>query len=296
MPLVGSEASETKEQSALGLLHRIADVATRAGGFSDALAGVTHEVCSYTDWCAGHALAVRTDAPEGPRLMSAGNWHFSGSVRLEGLRRRAALETFAPGQALPGIVWQRRETTEVEEPHMQDRRFARMRGLPVRRWFGFPVISTDRVEGVVEFCSVENAPMHAHVVGMADIIGSLLGYAYMRERLRFFKMAIDNAQDALTVYRVTNDTGAPLKIAYVSPSFELQTGYSAAEVQDRPKQMLHGPETDTVERARKRGDPAARVAVWMQREILMARVASNSPLFRAVNARRMSPASGILDA
>jgi diguanylate cyclase (GGDEF)-like protein/PAS domain S-box-containing protein len=133
----------------------------------------------------------------------------------------------------------------VNEPHTKDRRFARLRGLPVRGWFGFPVISADRVEGVVEFCAVEDGTMHPHVMEAANIIGSLLASSYMRERLDFFRMAIDNAQDAVTVYRVTNDPDAPLKIAYVSPAFERQTGYSAAEVQDQPKQMLHGPETDT---------------------------------------------------
>jgi diguanylate cyclase (GGDEF)-like protein/PAS domain S-box-containing protein len=244
MPLLGTEARETRAQGLVALLHRIAAVANRASGFNEALSGVTQEVCSYTGWCAGHALVVKTDAPGGPRLISAGNWHFSGPVRLGGLRRRASLETFAPGEDLPGTVWLRREAIEVENPHTADRRFARLRGLPVRRWFGFPVISLDRAEGVVEFGTVEDIPMHADVVAVADIVGSMLGYAFMRERLGFFKMAIDNAQDAITVYRVTNDAASPLKIAYVSPSFEQQTGYSASEAQDQPKQILHGPETD----------------------------------------------------
>ncbi len=244
MPLLGTEASETGEQSVVALLHRIAEVANCATGFGDALAGVTREVCAYSGWCAGHALAVKFNAPGGARLISAGNWHFGGTVRLDGLRRRAALETFAPGEDLPGEVWQRREAMAVDEPHTKDRRFARMRGLPVRGWFGFPVISADRVEGVVEFCTVENQAMHPHIVATADIIGSLLGYSYMRERLRFFKMAIDNAQDALTVYRVTNDPQMPLKIAYVNPTFEQQTGYAAVEAEGQPKQFLHGPETD----------------------------------------------------
>ena len=244
MPLLGTEASETGEQSVVALLRRIADVANRASGFEEALAGVTREVCAYSGWCAGHALAVKPDAAGGPRLVSVGNWHFGGAARLDGLRRRASLETFGPGEDLPGAVWQRREPIATGEPHKQDRRFARMRGLPVQGWFGFPVISADRVEGVVEFCSVEKEPMHPHIVATVDILGSVLGYAYMRERLRFFKMAIDNAQDVLTVYNVTNDPQTPLTVAYVNPAFERQTGYTAAEVQDRPKQILHGPETD----------------------------------------------------
>jgi diguanylate cyclase (GGDEF)-like protein/PAS domain S-box-containing protein len=244
MPLLGTEASETREQAVVALLHRIAEVANRSSGFDEAMAGVTREVCTYSGWCAGHALVVRPDAPGGPRLITAGTWHFFGPIRLEGLRRRAALEVFAPGEDLPGAVWQQRTAISIEDPQMHDRRFARMRGLPVRGWFGFPVLSADRVEGVVEFCSVDSTPMHPHILATAEIIGSLLASAYMRQRLRFFKLAIDNAQDALTVYRVTHEERTPLRIVYVSPSFERHTGYAASEVVDQPKQILYGPETD----------------------------------------------------
>jgi diguanylate cyclase (GGDEF)-like protein/PAS domain S-box-containing protein len=245
MSFHGSERREVRDRAVLDLLHRIADVANRAERFSDALEGITREVCAYSGWCAGHAFVVKGDAPGGPRLISVDNWHFSGETRLESLRRRAPFESFAPGQGLPGVVWDRRVALSVVEPHTTDRRFARMRGLPVRGWFGFPVISADRVEGVVEFCTTDDRPMHPHIVTNANIIGSLLASAYMRERLRFFRMAVDNAHDAFTVYRVTHDPKTPLVIAYVSPTFERQTGYSVNEVQDQPKQLLHGPETDT---------------------------------------------------
>lgn len=244
MPLHGSERRDSRDRTVLGLLHRIADVANRAERFSDALEGITREVCAYSGWCAGHAFVVRGRAPGGPRLISVDNWHFGGETRLESLRRRAPFESFAPGQGLPGIVWERRSPLSVVDPHTMDRRFARMRGLPVRGWFGFPVISGNRVEGVVEFCATEDTPMHPHIVATANIIGSLLASAYMRERLRFFRMAVENAHDAFTVYRVTYDPKKPLVIAYVSPTFERQTGYAINEVQDQPKELLHGPETD----------------------------------------------------
>lgn len=244
MPLLRNER-KSREQVVVGFLHRIADVASRSVLFSDALEGITREVCAYSGWCAGHAFVVRGNAPGGPRLVSVDNWHFSNNTRLESLKRRASLESFSPGQGLPGIVWDRRAPLEVTEPHTQDRRFARMRGLPVCGWFGFPVIASDRVEGVVEFCTTENSSMNPDIVSCADIIGSLLASAYMRERLRFFRMAIDNAYDAFMVYRVTDNPKMPLVIAYVSPTFERQTGYTVEEVQDQPKQLLWGPETDS---------------------------------------------------
>lgn len=245
MPLSGTQASTAQEHGLLALIQRSAQIANRSAGFNEALAGVTHEVCAFSGWCASHALVVKPESPGGPRLVTVGNWHVVGATRLESLRRRAALETFARGQDLPGRVWETQAAISVVQPHTKDRRFARMRGLPVGAWFGFPVLSLTGVEGVVEFCSLEEEPMHPAIIEASNVIGALLAAAYMRERLRFFKAAIDNAHDAVAVFRATHDAQHPLSIAYVSPMFERQTGYDASELMERHRDRLFGPGTDT---------------------------------------------------
>lgn len=245
MPVRETPASAVQQPSLLALIQRSAEIANRSDGFNEALAGVTHEVCAFSGWCASHALVLKPEAPGGPRLVTVGTWHFVGNTRLESLRRRSELETFAPGQDLPGLVWETQAAISVVQPHTKDRRFARMRGLPVGAWFGFPVLSLNGVEGVVEFCSLEESPMHPAIIEASNVIGALLAAAYMRERLRFFKTAIDNAHDAVTIFRVTNDPNAPLSIAYVSPIFERQTGYAASELMERHRDLIYGPATDT---------------------------------------------------
>jgi PAS domain S-box-containing protein len=141
--------------------------------------------------------------------------------------------TFSKGMGLPGQVWENASTvwiSNLTDSALVRRPSATKEGL--RSAFGFPIASTDRIRGVMEFFSKETREPQEELRNLTEAIGSEVNQFIERKWVErelahqtyLLKTVTDNATSML--YMIDSAD----KATYVNPAVEQIIGYSAAEL------------------------------------------------------------------
>lgn len=166
----------------LAVLRRVTEAANAAHELEDAIATALEEIASLTGWPVGHAH-VRDWRD---RRLAPTGWWTASSAEYAAFQRATEHLPFSDGSGLPGRVAASGRPAWIEDlaadPNFPRREAALEAGLS--SGFAFPLMSEDRVVGVLEFyCPHVTTPGPDTVALTADV-GVQLGRVFERLRWR----------------------------------------------------------------------------------------------------------------
>lgn len=130
-------------------------------------------------WGLGHAYIYDEKMD---RLLSTNLWYLENPIIHEKFRMVTEKMDFEPGEDLPGKVYRDREMVWIEDvnqyPNFQR---AGKKSGGVVTGMGFPVISRNKVVGVLEFFSRDREKYSSSLAETTKCIGALLARIYERE-------------------------------------------------------------------------------------------------------------------
>src|SRR5215207_2803561 len=148
---------------------------------SDALARALRAIGETLDWRLG---AVWEPAPDRPAALTCvDTWHAYGipAEEFEAASRRISL---APGEGLPGRVWQSGKPAWIPDVLADDNfpRAPEARRAGLHAAFCFPIRSARGVLGVIEFFTGEPRRLDTELLRTMSAIGDQIGQAVERRR------------------------------------------------------------------------------------------------------------------
>ncbi len=161
--------------------HAVARSLAETADPRDAYARVLAAIGESLGWRLGAVWEPAPDRPEA--LRCAETWHAEGTDAsdFENVSRRA---TFAPGEGLPGRVWQAGEPAWIADVTADDNfpraEAARRAGLHAA--FCFPIRSASGLLGAIEFFTAEPREVDAELLATMDTLGDQIGQAVERRR------------------------------------------------------------------------------------------------------------------
>ncbi|OUS08136.1 hypothetical protein A9Q96_01330 [Rhodobacterales bacterium 52_120_T64] len=169
------------------LLQNIVLSSNNAESFEVALQTALHEICTYTNWAAGHAYVVEEN--DGAlRLNPTGIWHVETNSDVSDLRSATEGLRFSSPDGLPGRVLNRGQAAWSEDLSQDDRfrrsEFTKSAGLI--SGMAFPVVLDEKVIGVLEFFSATRADPDVELIKTLGHVGTLLGSVAERKRAERF--------------------------------------------------------------------------------------------------------------
>jgi len=193
-----ADAAVRDEARIVGLLQEVAMAANEAESGVQALQITLGLICAHTDWPVGHALLVDEESGE---LVSSGIWYFENETGFETFRRVSEETRFVSGIGLPGRVLKRKRPAWISDV-TKDPNFPRAKMAPeigVRGGFAFPVMSGERVLGVLEFYSRKKEDPQARLLEIMTAVGMQLGRVMERERHHAQLLEAKEAAEAAAV-------------------------------------------------------------------------------------------------
>jgi len=167
----------------LRLLETVARDCNQEESLRGVIARTLQRICEFAGWTLGHAYFVETTA-EGSRLCSAHLWHPQSEAAFADFRAVSEARAFAPGQGLPGRVYDTAASVWVSDvtrdPNFPRAPMARACGL--RAAFAFPVLVGSEVAAVLEFFLDRELAPDTELLHTLNQIGAVLGRAIERDR------------------------------------------------------------------------------------------------------------------
>ncbi|MEP0923929.1 PAS domain S-box protein [Leptolyngbya sp. ST-U4] len=160
--------------------YAIAQILAEATTVSDALPAILQAICETLGWQLGMFWSVN---PQTNCLHYSDNWR-SPTTSAQALIESKLQTTFAPGVGLPGRVWLNRQPMWISDPKEDSNfpRAAKAAEAGLRAVFGFPIVLSNQVLGVIEcFCDRVQEP-DADLLNMMAAIGSQIGQFMERKR------------------------------------------------------------------------------------------------------------------
>ena len=164
-------------------------------------------------------------------------WH-PGRPDLEPFARRSLELELAPGTGLPGRAWQARAPVWVSDSATDEGlpRSAAAAQAGLHAAFAFPIVSQDRVLGVVEFFTEEASRTDAALLGIMAGLGRQIGASYDRLRAQEAVRSSEARKTAMLESAldcvVTMD--AEGKVVEFNPAAEQTFGYRREEAVGQP--------------------------------------------------------------
>ena len=163
----------------LAAQHAVTRILVESTAFREAAPKVIQEVGQALNWDVGAIWLV----DEGAKVLRCtGFWHQSTLTvsEFEGICRTI---TFEPGIGLPGRVWANRQPAwipnVVEDTNFPRAPYAAKDGL--HGAFGFPIMSQERVFGVLEFFNREIRKPDEALLRMFGAVGNQIGLFAQRK-------------------------------------------------------------------------------------------------------------------
>jgi PAS domain S-box-containing protein len=173
--------------------HRIAQVLGESTGLNEAAPKILEAICEGLDWDVGALWRVDKEAS---LLRCVEVWH-KQSVSVPEFESATRQITFSPGIGLPGKVWLSSEPRYIpdlgREANFQRTPIAARERLHAA--FGFPILLSGEVLGVIEFFSREIRQPDQELLEMMSTSGSHIGQFIERKRA---EEALLGAQAELT--------------------------------------------------------------------------------------------------
>jgi PAS domain S-box-containing protein len=200
----------------------------------DALAGALRAIGESLGWRLG---AVWEPAPDRPAALACvETWHAAGT-EAEDFEAASRAISFAPGEGLPGRVWQSGEPAWIPDVSADGNfpRASAARRAGLHAAFCFPLRSARGVVGVIEFFTGEARQLDSELLGMMSSLGDQIGMAVerrrdteaLREKEARHRAMLDAALDCV----VTMDHEGC--VVDFNPAAERTFGYAAADAVGR---------------------------------------------------------------
>ncbi len=170
------------EQSALvKLLRTTASDANSAINFHEAVHTCLATVSKHTGWPVGHAYFLSEE--DESVLVSSGIWHLEDPKRFAAFVETTKKTTFKPGIGLPGRVLENGEPAWIVDVSKDPNFRAKLaEEINVRGAFAFPVLSRDKVVGVLEFFDDKPEELDESLLVTVAHIGGQLGRVFERDQ------------------------------------------------------------------------------------------------------------------
>ncbi|MBZ0090533.1 MAG: PAS domain S-box protein, partial [Thermoanaerobaculia bacterium] len=227
-------SARRRAEAEASLLRAIALGVGEAGDLDEALALVLRQVCEMTGWAVGEVWLPSADRS---RLECQAVWH-GATPGLEEFGRVSRSLRFAPGEGLPGRVWQTQQAEWVADLSLPSRfpRFEVARRVGLAAGLGVPVLAHGEVVLVLDFFLFEPTEEDERrtrlIAAVAAQIGSLIGRkraeAERASSESRFRSLIENASDLVTVLDVRG------VIRFQGPSSERLLGRPPEAMTNRP--------------------------------------------------------------
>jgi PAS domain S-box-containing protein len=197
----------------------------------DAVLGALRAIGESLEWRLGAVWEPRSDRPEVLRCLDL--WHAAG-VDAEEFERASRETALAPGEGLPGRVWQGGQAAWISDV-VADSNFpradaARLAGLHAA--FCFPIRSARGILGVIEFFTGEPREADPDLLATMSHLGDQIGQAVERRRdteaLRAKEARHRAMLDAALDCVVTMDHEG--RVLDFNPAAERTFGYTRSEV------------------------------------------------------------------
>lgn len=223
---------------ALELEFAINHILAEAVSLSEAAPRILRAVCGSTDWEMGALWRID---PEAGLLRCVAVWHQPHVVAGK-FEARTMEFVFAHGEGLPGRIWQNAGPQWIEDlsgdPNFPRHSIAARDGL--LSGLGVPILTSQRVLGVMEFFSHEKRELDTEQLRMISNIGSQTGQLMerklaeeaIREREDRFRTLAETASDAI----ITIDQSST--ILFVNAAAEAIFGHTIEEMTGADLTML----------------------------------------------------------
>lgn len=180
MAIVGEATRRVQAERRLNAQHAVTRVLADAAAIEEASPKILQVICEALAWDMGGMWLVDGQADV---LRCVEIWHIQllEIVEFKAVTRQT---TFRPGVGLPGRIWSSGRPAWIADV-TRDTNFPR---APVAAKeglhgaFGFPILSGDKILGVVEFFSREIQQPDEYLLNMMSAIGSQMGQFIMRRR------------------------------------------------------------------------------------------------------------------
>jgi PAS domain S-box-containing protein len=170
-----------RQTELLWLLQRVAVAANEAREADEALQVCLDEVCAYTGWPVGHAVARAEGEDE---LTSTGLWSIADDETSVAFREESEALRWSHGLGLPGRVLETGRALWIDDVGEEENYLrgdaARAGGL--HSALGVPVLVGTEVVAVLEFYSAERAVRDDSLIRVMANVGTVLGRVVERTR------------------------------------------------------------------------------------------------------------------
>jgi signal transduction histidine kinase len=173
-----------ERQRDLDLMEAVAAASNIAQTVEEAMQVAIDHICAQTGWPVGHVYVPRHGI--GVELVPTEIWHLDDPERFEAFRELTEGTILAPGEGLPGRIFERGRPLWVVDV-TQDPNSSRAKAatdIGVRAAFGFPALVGDEVVAVLEFFSPSPAEPDESLLDLVHHVGSQLGRVVERTRAR----------------------------------------------------------------------------------------------------------------
>jgi len=163
------------------LLYQATTLAGQTSSFSDALQRCTDLVCDLTGWPIGHVYLPDDDKQS---LVPTRLWHKSDEDRFAEFSAVTECTTFAMGEGLPGLIWEKRSPQWIRDTQTDSLMVRQQHCVQagIKGALGLPIMMSDEVVAVLEFFALEELDIDDQLLRIFQSVGEQIGRVVRRRR------------------------------------------------------------------------------------------------------------------
>lgn len=169
-----------RDERRLALQHAATRILANAKSLAEASPNILEEICKRLSW---QVAAFWSVDPKKNELQCVANWRHQASADVAEFEKESRQQHFSSGEGLPGKIWARKEPIWVAD-FAADQSFPRSSVAAranLHTAFGFPIVLSGEVLGVIELFSEEIREADPATLETLAAIGSQVGQFIERE-------------------------------------------------------------------------------------------------------------------
>ncbi|MCR4321589.1 MAG: EAL domain-containing protein [Candidatus Brocadiaceae bacterium] len=219
--------------------HAITRILAESATLNEASQKFLQSICECLEWDLGGIWMIDRKAN---MLRCEEIWHIP-SLEAKEFTTVTRQITFSPGVGLPGRVWASAKpawiVNVIHDANFPRAPVAAKAGLHAA--FGFPILATRNVVGIIEFFSHEIKEPDEHILNMMSNIGIQIGQFIKRKEAESQIVKLSRAvEQSPNTILITDVKG---NIEYVNPKCVRLTGYTPEEVIGKNPRIFKSGET-----------------------------------------------------